>query len=58
VLPFYVAVSQNRQQVEVQRRNANGVWEIREYGPGQRAVLESLDVTISVDALYRDPLAE
>lgn len=53
----YVLISQNEQRVEVQRRNANGHWEIHEYGPGEGAVLESLDVTISLDALYRDPLA-
>jgi Uma2 family endonuclease len=53
-LQEYVLISQ---RVEVQRRNAAGHWEIHEYGPGGQAILESLDITISLAALYRDPLA-
>ena len=50
-------VSQTEPRVEVQRRNAAGHWEIHEYSAGQVAQLESLSITLSVDALYRDPLA-
>ena len=53
----YVLVSQTEQRVEVQRRNAAGHWEIHEFGPGERAVLESLGVSLSLAALYRNPLA-
>jgi len=53
----YVLVSQSEQRVEVQRRNAAGHWEIHEFGPGAHAVLESLDVSLSLAALYRNPLA-
>jgi Uma2 family endonuclease len=56
-LQEYVLISQIDQRVEVQRRNAQGHWEVREYGPGEHAVLNSLDVTIALDALYRNPLA-
>jgi hypothetical protein len=41
----------------LQRRNAAGHWEIREFGPGQAAQLESHAIALPVDALYRDPLA-
>ena len=50
-------VSQSDRRVEVQRHNAAGHWEIHEHGPGEQAALESLGVAISMDALYRDPLA-
>lgn len=53
----YVLVSQHEPRIEVQRRNAAGHWEIHEYGPGQSAQLESVSISLSVDALYRDPLA-
>jgi Uma2 family endonuclease len=53
----YVLVSQSEPRVEVQRRNASGHWEIHEYGPNEHVVLESLDISLSVAALYRDPLA-
>jgi Uma2 family endonuclease len=56
-LKEYVLVSQSEHRVEVQRRNAAGHWEIHEFGPGEHAVLESLGVSISLDALYRNPLA-
>jgi Uma2 family endonuclease len=56
-LKEYVLVSQSEQRVEVQRRNAAGHWELHEFGPGGHAVLESLGVSISLDALYRNPLA-
>ena len=52
----YVLVSQSEARIEVQRRNAAGHWEIHEYGRGQRAALDSLSITLSVDALYANPL--
>jgi Uma2 family endonuclease len=56
-LKEYVLVSQNEPRIEVQRRNASGHWEIHEFGPGQHALLESLGVSLSLDDLYRNPLA-
>jgi len=56
-LQEYVLVSQNERRVEVQRRHPAGHWELHEFGPGQLAELQSLAITISVDALYADPLA-
>ena len=56
-LQEYVLVSQNEHHVEVQRRNASGHWEIHEFGIGDQVRLESLDVALSLDALYRNPLA-
>lgn len=55
-LKEYVLVAQNEARIEVQRRNAAGHWEIHEYGPGERASLDSLSITLSVDALYANPL--
>ncbi|MBL9039491.1 MAG: Uma2 family endonuclease [Archangium sp.] len=52
----YVLVSQKHALVEVARRTDDGSWLLNEYGPGTKAVLASLDVTIDVDALYRDAL--
>ena len=37
----YVLVSQSEVRVEVQRRNANGHWEIHESGPGEQVTLEA-----------------
>jgi len=56
-LKEYVLVSQGEQRVEVQRRNPSGHWEIHEFGPGEQATLESLGISLSLDALYRNPLA-
>jgi len=53
----YVLVSQSERRIEVQRRNANDRWEIYEFAAGQQAALESLGIVVSLDALYRDPLA-
>ena len=52
----YVLVSQSEQRVEVQRRNERGVWELHFFGPGERVELASLEVSVSVDAVYADPL--
>ena len=52
----YVLVSQGEPRIEVYRRE-NEVWALRDYGPDQQAELASLDVTLSVDDIYTDPLA-
>lgn len=51
----YVLVSQDEPRIEVYRRE-DDVWALRDYGPGQEAALASLDVTLSVDEIYADPL--
>jgi Uma2 family endonuclease len=54
----YVLVSRHARMIEVWRKNARGEWEAgRACGEGAKAELESLGVSIDVDAVYRDPLA-
>jgi Uma2 family endonuclease len=52
----YVLVSQSSPRLEIFRRNAEGDWVLAEAGPGQTARLLSIDVPLSVDELYRNPL--
>ncbi len=52
----YVVVYQDRACIEVHRRDGRR-WILEEYGPGERARLESLDVSLDVDGIYLDPLA-
>ena len=52
----YVLVSQTEPRVEVQRKNERGIWELHFFGPGERLELTSLGVTLSIDALYANPL--
>lgn len=55
-LKEYVLVSQSERRVEVQRRNERGVWELHFAGPGERYELASLGLSLSVDAVYANPL--
>lgn len=43
-----------RVRVEVQNRNADGSWTLREHGPGERFELPALGIVVEVDALYED----
>ncbi len=52
----YVLISPEERRVEVQRLNAQGLWELRFFGSGEQVELASLDVRLSVDALYANPL--
>src|SRR5687768_1727172 len=52
----YVLISQREPLVEVFRRDGQS-WIVTEYPAGSTVRLASLDVTLEVDALYRDPLA-
>lgn len=52
----YVIVAQDRKRIEVYRRDGKR-WVMEEYGEGEPARLESLDVTLDVDGIYFDPLA-
>lgn len=53
----YVLVSQRARRIEVYRRDGDGEWILSEATSGERAKLPSLGVEISVDDVYRDPLA-
>lgn len=56
-LKEYVLVSQHRPRIEVYRRNEAGRWELYEYEGGASCELVSVGVSVSVDHVYRDPLA-
>lgn len=56
-LKEYVLVSQHRPRIEVYRRNEAGRWELYEYERGASCELVSVGVSVSVDDVYRDPLA-
>ena len=52
----YVLVSQRARRLEVYRRRDER-WLLDEAGTGETLRLESIDVILSVDEVYRDPLA-
>jgi Uma2 family endonuclease len=52
----YVLVSQRARRLEVYRRRDDR-WFLDEAGAGETLRLESIDVALSVDEVYRDPLA-
>jgi Uma2 family endonuclease len=56
-LRAYLLVSQSTQRLEVFHRQDNGQWALGEATTGETAVLSSIGVTLSVDDVYRDPLA-
>jgi len=56
-LKEYVLVSQTERRVEVQRLNERGLWELHFFSAGQRIELTSLGVSLSLDAVYANPLA-
>lgn len=53
----YLLVSQAEPRLELYRRNAADRWELYEAGPGESLELESVAGRITVDEVYRDPLA-
>lgn len=54
-LQHLVLVAHDRHSIEVHSRDGER-WTIQNYGPGERAVLSSLECALDVDAIYRDPL--
>ena len=52
----YVLVSQRARRLEVYRRRDER-WLLDEAGTGETLRLESIEVVLSVDEIYRDPLA-
>jgi Uma2 family endonuclease len=53
----YVIVSQREQRIEVHRLNEAGRWELHESAAGESVELASIGCHLSVDDVYRDPLA-
>ena len=48
----YVLASQKQPRIEVFTRQPDGSWMLRIYGPGERAVLASIEGAIEVDRVY------
>ncbi len=53
----YVLLSQRERRIEVHRLNASGHWELHEAVGGESIELTSLGCRLTVDEVYRDPLA-
>ena len=53
----YVLISQSSARIEVYRHTNDGDWVLREANRGEAARIESLDLSLSVDEVYRDPFA-
>src|SRR5690606_4673943 len=51
-LAEYVLVAHRERAIEVRRRDEDGGWSVRVVGPTERVRLESIGVTLDVDALY------
>jgi Uma2 family endonuclease len=49
----YVLIAQRERRIEVYRRDGRR-WVLDEYGPGERAALESIAVELAVDEVYVD----
>ncbi|WP_437493247.1 Uma2 family endonuclease [Sorangium sp. So ce1014] len=54
----YALVSQHEPRIEVFHRNEDDSWTLREARAGEGAHLETIGCTLSIDEVYRDPLAE
>jgi hypothetical protein len=52
-----VLVAHERREIEIRRREPDGTWSSSVTGEGGTAHLTSIDSTLSVDDVYRDPLA-
>jgi Uma2 family endonuclease len=48
----YVLIAQDEPRIEVFRRNPSGGWELLEARSGHRVALESLGISLDVDAVY------
>ena len=54
----YVLVSEKDRRIDVFRRKDDGHWDFFDVGPGETLELTSVGASVSVDAIYADPLAE
>lgn len=48
----YVLAAQDKPCIEVFTRKADGTWDLRKYGPGDRLALVALEISIAVDEVY------
>jgi Uma2 family endonuclease len=55
-LKEYVLIAQDEKRIEVVRRNEHGGWELYEARSGAQLELESLGISLDVDAVYDNPL--
>ncbi len=53
-LQEYVLVSSETQSVEIFRRRLADIWEFTAYGEGDRVILESIGLTVDVEAFYQN----
>lgn len=53
-LRAYVLVAQDQASIEVRSRSEAGPWEMRIYGPGEKAPLPAADCALDVDTVYRE----
>jgi Uma2 family endonuclease len=53
----YVLVGQDERRIEIFRRDGQR-WTYESFGPGDRATLASIDVSVAGDELYRNPLVD
>ncbi len=53
-LEEYVLISTTRQRVDCFRRNAEGLWVMQSFSPGQMLSLHSLQFETALEALYED----
>lgn len=53
-LQEYVLVSQDRQQVEVFRKNSEGLWVLHPFAEGDQVEWASVALTVDIKALYED----
>jgi Uma2 family endonuclease len=53
-----VLVAHDREEIEIVRREADGSWSRHVAARGRSAELASLGVSLPLDAVYRDPLAQ
>ena len=56
-LKEYLLVAQDEPRLELYRRREAGIWEFCEARSGESLTLASLEVSLAVDEIYRDPLA-
>jgi Uma2 family endonuclease len=55
-LKEYVLIAQDERRIEVIRRNQQGGWELYEARIGAQLKIESLGISLDVDAVYENPL--
>ena len=56
-LQAYLLVSQYERRLELQVRQADGVWSLIEARPGEQLTIAPLGITLSVDEVYRNSTA-